>query len=78
MATTKKTNKKQVVIEEPVATKKWKLISAGWLVELSFRTIVGVIMLTEFDHVLTLAVGFYSIITSVAVVATHIALAHKQ
>lgn len=78
MATSKKSNKKEEAPKAPNPNKGWQLKSAGWLVELAFRVLVGVLMLTKFDHVIALAAGFYALGTALVIVAMHVALAHKK
>lgn len=78
MATKQKTTKKEEAPKVPNPNKGWQLKSAGWLVELAFRVLVGVLMLTKFDHVIALAAGFYALGTALVIVGTHVALAHKK
>lgn len=78
MATTKKQSKKDEATKAPAANKGWQLKSAGWLVELTFRVLVGVLMVTKFDHVVALAAGFYALGTAVVIVAAHIVAANRK
>lgn len=71
--------KKNKTTEAPKEQKNaYKLKSAGWLVELGFRVLVGVIMVTNFDHIVALAAGFYALGTAVVIVGYHVVLANKK
>lgn len=81
MATSKKTKNnqpKEDASTAPAVNKGWQLKSAGWLVELAFRVLVGGLMVTKFDHVVALAAGFYALGTALFIVAYHVVAAHRK
>lgn len=77
MATSKKTKTAEAP-KAPAKNKGWQLKSAGWLVELAFRVFAGGVLLTKFDHMLTLAAGFYALGTAAVIVGAHIVIANKK
>lgn len=51
--------------------------SIAWLVEATFRTFVGWILLSNFDHLVTTAAAFYALGTAALIVVAHFVTAHK-
>lgn len=53
------------------------LRSAAWLVEATFRTFAGWVLLGNFDHLATTVAALYALGTAGLIVAAHFFKAHK-
>lgn len=51
--------------------------SIAWLAEAAFRTFVGWVLLSNFDHLVTTAAAFYALGTAGLIVVAHFVTAHK-
>ncbi len=53
-----------------------KLKAGAWFVEWVWRTFVGWMLLSNFDHFVAIAAGYYALVTAFAIVVYHFYGAH--